>query len=96
MKTSSGSNNSHQYTHEYVYHHEIKKDVYANNNVLQSYIFSPKCGMKFVQHQIDWARNKKNHESARDSSEHNRCTHVDVYNHNVNKDVAANVNNVVL
>ena len=44
---------SHQYTHEYVYHHEITEDVASNNNFPQSYISSPKCGMKFLQHQID-------------------------------------------
>ena len=42
MKTSSGSKKSHQYTNEYVYQNEITKDFYANNNVLQSYISSPK------------------------------------------------------
>ena len=41
MKTSSGSKKSHQYTHEYVYHHEITEDVAANNNVLQIiYLFT--------------------------------------------------------
>ena len=52
MKTSSGSKKSNQYTHEYVYHNEITKDVTANNNFLQSYNSSPKCGMKFLQLQI--------------------------------------------
>ena len=37
MKTSSGSKKCHQYTHEYVYHHEITEDVASNNNVPQSY-----------------------------------------------------------
>ena len=41
MKTSSGSKKSHQYTHEYVYHHEITKDFFPNNNFLQSHISSP-------------------------------------------------------
>ena len=37
-----------------------------------------------------------NHESSSVSSEHNRCTHVDVYNNNVTNDAAANVYNMVL
>ena len=50
MKTSSGANKSHQFTHEYVYvcHNVISEDVSTNNNVLQSYNSSPKCGMKFL------------------------------------------------
>ena len=43
MKTSSGSKKSHQYTHEYVYHHEITEDFSSNKNVLQSHISSPMC-----------------------------------------------------
>ena len=96
MKTSSCSKKSHQYTHEYVYHHEIKKDVVSNNNFIQSYISSPKCGMKLLQHQMDQARSKENHESPSDSSEYHRCIHVDVYHHNVTKDVVENVNNIML
>ena len=49
-ETRSGSKKSLQYTHEYVYHQEITKDVAANNSVIQSYISSPKCWMKFLQH----------------------------------------------
>ena len=96
MKNSSGSNNSHQYTHEYVYHHEITKDVSSNNNVPQSYIFAPKCGMKFLQHQIDYARSKENHESLSDSSEYHRFIHVDVYHNNVARDATKNANRMVL
>ena len=96
MKTSSGSKKSHQYTHEYVYHNEIKEDVFVNNNVLQSYICSPKCDLKFLEHQIDYGGSKKNHESPSDSSEHHRCTHVDVYHHNVTNDSTTNVKNMVL
>ena len=96
MNTSSVSKKSHQYTHEYVYHHEITEYVAMKNNVLQSYISSPKCGMKFLQHQIDQARSKENHEAPSDSSEQHRCTLVDVYHHNVKKDVATNVKNMVL
>ena len=96
MKTSICSKKSHQYTHEYVYQHEIRKDVASKNNVIQSYIYSLMCGMKFLQHQMDQARSKENHESPSDSSENHRCTHVDVYNHNVKKDADENVNNMVL
>ena len=53
MKTSSGSKKYHQCNHEYVYHHEITEYVSSKNNVLQSYISSPKCGMNFLQHQMD-------------------------------------------
>ena len=53
MKTPSCSKKSHQYTHEYVYHHVTSEDVSVNNNFLQSYNSSPKCGMKFLQLQID-------------------------------------------
>ena len=42
-----------QYTHEYVYHHGITEDFSANNNFLQSHISSPKCGVKFPQHEMD-------------------------------------------
>ena len=42
-----------QYTHEYVYHHVTSEDVSTNNNFLQSYNSSPKCGMKFLQIQIE-------------------------------------------
>ena len=96
MKTSSGSKKSHQYTHEYVYHHAKSWDVAANNNFAQSYNSLPKCGMKFLQLQIDQERSKENHESPSDSSEHHRCTHGYVYNNNVNKDATTNVNNMVL
>ena len=96
MKTSSGSKKSHQYTHEYVCHHVISKDVAANNNVLESNNSSPKCGMKFLQLQIDKERSKENHKTPSDSLEHHRCTHVYVYNHNVNKDANENVNKMVL
>ena len=89
MKTSSGSKKYHQYTHEYVYHHEITKDVSTNDNVPQLYPFSPKFWMKFVQHQMNQVLSKENHESLSDSNEHHRCIHLDVYNHNVNKDAAA-------
>ena len=41
MKYASDSNKSHQYTHEYVYHHEITEDFSSNNNGPQSYISSP-------------------------------------------------------
>ena len=30
MKTSNGSKKSHQYTHEYVYHHNVTKDATTN------------------------------------------------------------------
>ena len=96
MKTSSGSKKSHQYNNEYVYHHEMTKYVATNNNVLQSYIYSLKCGMKFLQHQMGQARSKENHESPGDSSEYHKCIHVDVYDHNVTMDSAANLNNMVL
>ena len=96
MKTSSVSKKSHQYTHEYVYHPEITEDVDANNNVPQSYPSSPNYSMKFLQHQMNQVLSKKSHESSSDSNEHHRCTHVDVYNHNVTKDAAENVNNMVL
>ena len=96
MKASSGSKKSHQHTHEYVYQHEITKDVASNNNVIQSYISSPKCGMKFLQHQMDQARSKENHESPSDSSEYHRCIHFDVYHHNLIRDASANVTNMVL
>ena len=96
MKTSSVSKKSNQNTHEYVYHHEIKEDVVSNNNVPQSYPSSPNCWMKFLQHQMNQVLSKKNHESSSDSYEHHRCTHADVYNHNVKKDAAENVNNMVL
>ena len=96
MKTSSGSKNSNQYTHEYVYHHEITKDVVSINNFLESYNSSPKCGMKFLQHQMDQERSKENHESPSDSSEYHRCIHVDVYHNTVTRDDAAKLNKMVL
>ena len=96
MDTSSGSKKSHQYIHEYVYHKEITKDFTSNNNVLQSYTSSPKCWTKFLQHQMNQVLSKKNHVSSSDSNEHHSCTHVDVYNHNVNKNSSTNLNNMVL
>ena len=98
MNTSSGSNNPHQYTHEYVYHHEITEDedVSSNNNVPQTYPSSPKCWMKFLQHQMNQVLSKSNHESSSDSNAYHRCIHVDVHHHKVTKDATVNVNNNVL
>ena len=39
-ETSSGSKKSHQYTHEYVYHQEIIKDIFSNNIFLIIYLFA--------------------------------------------------------
>ena len=96
MKTSIVSKKSHQYTHQYVYYQEITEGFATNNNVFQSYPSSPKCWMKFFQHQMNQVLSKKNHGPSSDSNEHHRCTHVDVYDHNVNKDAAENLNNIVL
>ena len=93
MNTSSGSNNPHQYTHEYVYHHEITEDVFSNNNFSQLYPSSPKCRMKFLQHQMNQVLIKKNHESSSDSNKYHRWIHIDVYHHNVTKYFDENVNN---
>ena len=95
MKSSSDKEVS-SITREYLYHHEITNDVASNNNFRQSYISSPKCGMKFLQHQMDYASSKEKHKSPSDSSEHHRCIYVDVYHHNVTKNSDANVNNMIL
>ena len=39
---------------------------------------------------------KENHESPSDSSEHHRCTHVDVHHQKVTRNVATNVNKNLL
>ena len=67
-----------------------------NKNVPQSYPSSPKCQMKFLQHQINQVLSKKNHESSSDSNAYHRCIHVYVHHHKVTKDSATNVNNGVL
>ena len=80
----------------YIYHHEITKNFASNNTVLKSYISSPMCGMKFLQHQMDYARSKENHESSSDSSEHHTCMHEDLYHPNVTNDDFENEINMEL
>ena len=96
MKTSSGSEKSHQYTHEYVYHHKIIEDVSSNNNFPQSYPSSPKCPMKFLQHQMNQVSSNKDHESSNDSNGYHRCIHVDVHHQKVTRNGAENLNKNVL
>ena len=72
MKTSSGSKKSHQYTHEYVYHHEITKDVYSKIILFNHISLHPSVG--WSSSNIQWTRKEvRKIMCPSDSSEYHRC-----------------------
>ena len=103
MKTSSGSKKSHQYTHESIYHHNVKKDVSENLNKMglyscnnQSCVLSSKKWMKNLHPNLIQIRRNENMNTSSGSNKSHKYTHEYVYHHNLTKVSASNLKKITL